>query len=323
MTDAPPLRDPRPGRRRDGALVALLLVGLALLLWRAHVANVDAPARAKKAALHAAVLENRAPDPYQYKLHTITWAVERLHRATGLDVFDLYAANALLSLVVLLFAHQAWLRALVGPREALLGTFLLAGLAHGLFLDYYHHPYDLWGVAGFCLLARGLARGAGLASLCVGSLVLGVVWEKHALLPLVWLLLRRREGGTWRALLPRAALFGACAVAVPVAVRLALGGDRALVDVTPLHEQDWPKIALQQGPYVLPFLAVLLAIWRAQPRLVRLLWLYVPAMFVAYAASRFILYELRSFWAFAPVFTATTAVFAAGLARPDPPAAEA
>ena len=74
---------------------------------------------------------------------------------------------------------------------------------------------------------------------------------------------------------------------------------------------------------MLPFLAVLLATWRAQPRLVRLLWLYVPAMFVAYAASRFILYELRSFWAFAPVFTATTAVFAARLGRPDAPAAAA
>lgn len=311
--------DARPVRGRDRALVAFLLLGLGLLLGRAHVTNVDVPARAKKGALHAEVLANRAPDPYQYKLHTVTWAVEHLHRATGVDRFDLYAANVLLSLIVLLFAHQAWMRALVGPREALLGTFLLAGLAHGLFLDYYHHPYDLWGVAGFCLLARGLARGAGLASLAAGSLLLGVLWEKHALLPLVWLLLRRAEGSAWKDLLPRAALLGACALAVPVAVRLALGGDRALVDVTPLAEQDWLKIALQQGPYVLPFVAVLLATWRTQPRLVRLLWLYVPVMFVAYAASRFILYEVRSFWAFAPVFTATAAVWAAGLGRAAAP----
>ena len=107
-----------PARRREEILDAALALleehgyrDTTMLLWRAHVANVDAPARAKKAALHAAVLANRAPDPYQYKLHTITWAVERLHRATGVDVFDLYAANALLSLVVLLFAHQAWLGA--------------------------------------------------------------------------------------------------------------------------------------------------------------------------------------------------------------------
>lgn len=309
--------DVRPDARPGRVFVAVLLLSLGLLLWRAHVANVDAPARAKKEALHAAVLENAAPDPYQYKLYTVTWAVEALHRGTGADLLDLYAGNALLSLLLLLVAHHAWLRACFAPREALLGSLLLTGLAHGLFLDYYHHPYDLWGVAGFCLLARGFVRGAGLASLAAGSLLLGALWEKHALLPLVagvagW---GRHHPfvGRWA----RLALVAACALALPVAIRLQLGTQRALVDVTPLAAQDWGKVLAQQAPYVLPFVVALVTSWRRVPRFVRALWLYVPAMFAAYAASRFILYELRSFWPFAPVFTATAAA-AAGALRGAP-----
>lgn len=323
--DGGPAPAARPGAL-DRLATVVLLLGLGLLLWRAHVVNVDAPARAQKEALHAAVLENRAPDPYQYKLATISWAVERLHRTTGASRFDLWAGNALVSLLGLLAAHHAWLRAVAGPRGALLGTALLAALAHGLFLDYYHHPYDLWGVAGFCLLLRGLARRAPLPALALGALALGAVWEKHALLPLVLLGTDRAARVPWARALVRAAVLGAASLVGPVTIRLLCGGDRALVDVTPLAAQDWGKIALAHGPYVVPFVVVAAASWRRLPLVVRLGWAYVPAMFLAYAASRFLLYELRSFWAFAPVFTATAAAWSDGLRGttagdgPPPPA---
>jgi hypothetical protein len=307
--------------RRDGLLLAVLYVGLALLLWRAHYENVDSPARAKKLALHEAVLENRAPDPYEYKLWTITWAAEAVHRATGFAVFDVYAISGLLSLLALLAAHHRWLSQLFGRRSALLGTLLLGALAHALFLDYYHHPYDLWGVAGFCLLLAGIARRASIVSLCALALLVGVVWEKHALLPLVWLLLSRRDGKPWGVLLPRAAAFFLFAVAIPVAIRLALGGHRDPVDGdSPLSKQDWFKVLWHQLPYVVPFVVILVASWRQMPPLVRLLWIYVPAMFSAYACSQFILYEVRSFWAFAPIFTATAVAWASGLSGDDKPA---
>jgi hypothetical protein len=94
---------------------------------------------------------------------------------------------------------------------------------------------------------------------------------------------------------------------VPVAVRLARR-PRAL-STSRRDEQDWPKIALQQGPCAA--LAVLLATG-AQPRLVRLLWLGCPS--VAYAASRPVglLFLLRR------SFTTT----APGLGPPAAPAAE-
>jgi hypothetical protein len=312
--DTPLALDPARVERRERFLVAALAVAVALLLWRAHVANVDAPARAQKLALHAQVLRNAAPDPYQYKLFAITWVVEGVHRATGVRVFALYTANELLALVALLWAHHRWLRALVGRREALLGMGVLAALAHGLFLDHYHHPYDLWGVAGFCVLARALATRARLGVLVALAFLVGLVWEKHALLPVVWLWLRRRAGPWTVRDLAGGASFGLASIAGFVATRLLLGTDRPAVDVTPLAAQAWDKVASHHGPYVLPFLAMLVFARPRIPPLVRALWIYVPVMFVAYAASRFMLYELRSFWAFAPIFTATAATWARGLA---------
>ena len=315
---------PPRASRRDRLLLGLLYLALALILSRAHHENVDSPARAKRLALHEEVLEDQAPDPYQYKMFGISWAVEGVHRATGLSVFDVYAANELLALVALLAAHHLWLSRLYGTRGALLGTLLLCALAHGLFLDYYHHPYDLWGVAGFCVLLSWIEARRPVGGLCALALALGVVWEKHALLPLVYAALRRRDGLPWRAIVSRAAAFIACSVAWYVGVRLGLGSRladgsaRGVVDVTSLAEQDWGKVLAHQAPYVLPFVVLLVAAFGRVPPIVRLAWIYVPAMFAAYLASQFILHELRSFWAFAPIFTATAVAWARGL--PDAPA---
>ena len=291
--------------RRDCLLIALVYFSLTVGLGHAHAVHIDQPNKAKKLALHAAVLENAAPDPYQYKLWTITWAVEGVHRTTGIDVFRLYLANVYLAVLALLLAHHRWLSRLYGTREALLGTLLLAALAHGLFYGYQHHPYDLWGVAGFCLLLRAMASGASVVRLSTLALATGLVWEKHALLPVIWGLMELRAG---RRLLPtvlRAGTILLCCLAIPVGIRIGLGTDRALVDVTPLAAQDWGKVLSHQGPFVLPFLAILLACWARVPPLVRALWLYVPVLLLAYLASRFMIDELRSFWAFVPIFTAT------------------
>jgi hypothetical protein len=307
-------------RRRDRLLLALVYAGLAVVLAHAHAVNVDQPNEARKLARHAAVLTNAERDPYQYKLFAITWAVEGLHSATGIGVFPLYLANLGLSLFALLLAHHLWLARLYGTREALLGTFLLAALAHGLFLGYHHHPYDLWGVAGYCLLLSAAGRAASTPALCGLALATGLVWEKHALVPVLDGVRRLREGEP----LPRTALrSGAvlgCALAVPVAVRLLLGTDREKVDVTSLAEQDWGKVAAHHLPLLLPFAAVLVLAWADVPRWVRVLWLAVPLLFAAYLSSRFLVDELRSFWAFVPVFTATVAAWARRLPSGADPA---
>jgi hypothetical protein len=76
-------------------------------------------------------------------------------------------------------------------------------------------------------------------------------------------------------------------------------------------------VLAHHGPFVLPFLAILVLAWDRVPRLVRTLWLTVPALFAAYLASRFLVDELRSFWAFVPTFTATACAWARDL--PDVP----
>ena len=299
-------------RRRltDRVLLALVYAGLAVVLAHAHAVNVDQPHEARKLARHEAVLKNAEKDPYQYKLFAITWAVEGVHRATGIGVFPLYLVNVGLSLFALLLAHHLWLARLFGTREALLGTFLLAALAHGLFLGYHHHPYDLWGVAGYCLLLSAAGRNASLPVLCGLALATGFVWEKHALVPVLYGLFRVREGDPLPRTAARSALFLCAAVAVPVLVRLILGTDREKVDVTPFAEQDWGKVAAHHLPILVPFGAVLVLAWADVPRWVRVLWLAVPMLFAAYLASRFLVDELRSFWAFVPIFTATVAAWA-------------
>ncbi len=57
---------------------------------------------------------------------------------------------------------------------------------------------------------------------------------------------------------------------------------------------------------------------RPSPALVRWLWLYVPVLFAAYLANRLMVEELRSFWAFVPVFTATACAWTRDLPSPSP-----
>jgi hypothetical protein len=307
--------------RADRLLLLALYVGLSSILSWAHAARVDRPAAARKAALHEAVLENEAPDPYQYKLAPISWAMEGARRATGASLRTVFDWNTALSLLALLLAHHAWLARLYGTRAAVLGTLLLAGLAHGLFLDYFHHPYEFWGLAGFCLLCRAVAAERGVATLAALALVTGFVWEKHALVPLLAGARRWRRGEPLLRTVAGAAVAFAGALAVPVLVRVLCGGDRPSVDVTELSEQRWGRVLAHHLPYVLPPFLVLVLRGRLVPDWVRWLWWYVPALFLAYLASRFLVHELRSFWAWAPVFTATLAAWARTLPGDAVPAA--
>jgi len=307
-----------PLGRRDRALLAILYVALAVVLSHAHAVRIDQPNRARNLERHADVLRNGERDPYQYKLWTISWAIEGVHRATGADVFKSYLVNGFLAVLALLLAHHRWLGALYGTREALLGTLLLAALAHGQFLGYQHHPYDLWGLAGFCLLLHAMACGASLPRLCLLALATGLVWEKHALLPVVYGVMALKAG---RRLVPtalRSAAYLACCLAIPVAIRLVLGTNRDVVDDTSFTAQHWGKAIAHHAPFVLPFLAILVVRWDRVPPLVRWLWLYVPVLFAAYLANRLMIEELRSFWAFVPVFTATACAWSRDLPSPSP-----
>ena len=293
-------------RPRDRFLIAVLLVGAGCWMARAHWETIEYPQQERAAALHAQVLANEAGDPYQYKLWLISHVLDAAQRATDRPLDDVLRINTLLALLFLLACHHRWLRTWVSPWEALGGGLLLAALSGTLFRTYYHHPYEFWGVAGTCLLLRAFAQDRDWRLLAVGCLLVGLVWEKHALLvPLwgLWTLQRRRA--FWPAV-GRGVIMLACALAVPLAVRCALGTDRVAIDGdVPLAAQKWDAVAWFQGPYVVPFLLVLLLSWRTTPVWVRWLWLSLPLWVLAYGALHFNLHEVRSFWPLAPVFTAT------------------
>ena len=306
--------------RGERILGAILLLGVGLWMTAAHWQDVDIAKLADKQRLHAEVLANTAPDPYQYKLWIIEHCVEELHQWTGEPLQHIWMANTLLSLLLLVLAHHLWLRRFVGPREALLGGFVLGALANTLFLLYYHHAYEFWGVALYCVLLAAIDRDTAWWKLALLCLVAGHVWEKHALLAVLWGL---RELILRRPFVPsvlKGLVILAAALAVPLLIRWHLGTDRAHVDGdTPLTAQDWIKVAWFQLPYLLPFLLVLLASWRRQPVWIRLLWLYLPVLITAYLSQGFIVHEARSFWALVPVLTATVAVWFARPARADTP----
>ena len=209
---------------------------------------------------------------------------------------------------------------------------MLAALANVLFLSYHHHPYEFWGVGLFCFLLLGVLRDWDWRGLSALGLVTGLTWDKHVLLPVVWGIVRLRKGDGVLVTAARGLVFLAACVAIPVAVRVHLGGDRPHVDGdTPLAAQNWWKVLWFQGPFLLPFLAMLVLRFRRIPELVRLLWIYLPVQVAAYASQSFLLHEVRSFWALVPAFTATAcAAFASGppvdrgpvpddLARPGAP----
>jgi len=297
-----------------GRSVFVLAWLLAVAAWMArhHVETVDVPFAEVKAGLHEQVLANEAPDPYQYKLWAITQALEGVRRATDAPLLVVLGWNTVLSTLALVLCHHLWLRSLVGRREALVGALVLAALANTAFRGYQHHPYDLWGLALACLLLRGVERSWPLPALAGVGLATGLVWEKHALVPVAdgLLGLGRRP---FLAVLLRGAVFLAATVAVPVAIRLWVDRDlsapRPSVDGAGVENPARFDLVLQnQVPFVLPFLLTLLVTWRRQPRLVRALWVALPLLVLGYAAKRFILYEVRSFLFLIPVFTATVAV---------------
>lgn len=304
--------------RGERVLAVLLVAAVAAWMIRAHGEGVDHPNLEVKQRLHDEVLENRAPDPYQYKLWPISRAIEIVRTSTGLPFDVVLYGNTLLSLVFLVLLHHLWLRTYVPLTTAALGTILLGALALVLFLNYQHHPYEFWGVGLYCLLLIGIERDARLTALVPVALLTGLVWEKHAVLPVLWGLLALGRGRPLGRTLLGGLVFLAASLAVPLWLRWHLGTDRPAVDGTTTWDvQPWGRVAWTQLPYVLPFLGVLLLRWRVVPAWVRLLWLALPIAAAAYASQAYILHEVRSFWLLAPVFTAT---FVTGL-RPDPPTA--
>jgi len=313
------MNPPDPTTRSDRLLCGLVLAGVLCWMVRAHWEQIDLPKQAAKIRLHEQVLENQAPDPYQYKLWAITHVMEATSRWTGMSRGNVFYVNTCLSLLLLVLLHHAWLRSLVHTPAALVGGLALGALANVLFLTYAHHPYEFWGVALFCLLLRQIERDQAWWKLALLCLVTGLVWEKHALLPVLWGLLQLRRGRPFVPALGRGLVMLAAALAVPILTRVLLGTDRPHIDgMTTLAIQEWDNVLWFQVPYVAPFLAILLLRGRVLPRWVRLLWLYLPILVLAYVSQHFVLHEVRSFWPLAPIFTATLACWWASASASAP-----
>ncbi len=103
--------DPGAASTTDRILATLVLVACWLWMARAHIEDVDIA----HAELHVLVLENRAPDPYQYKLWIVTQVLEGVRRLTGTPLKNVFFGNTVASLGFLLLAHHLWLKG-IAPR---------------------------------------------------------------------------------------------------------------------------------------------------------------------------------------------------------------
>ena len=297
--------DDRLGAR---VIVGVLLLGAALWMARVHFETIEGPYAERKAELHEQILAGTAPDPYQYKCHLIERVLEESRVITGAPLDSVFRWNILLGLLALVLAHHVWLRTYVGPRDALLGGLLLTALAHVMFRWQWHHPYEPWGLAGACLLLRAHEREAPLWGLVVGSLLMGVVWEKHAAFAALAGLLRLVGGRPIVRTALSMLLVLVASLAVPLAVRWSLGGDRFHIDGdSPWWDLDIWKTLWFQAPWIAPLLVALAVGWRRVPTFVRIGWLVLPLAVAAYVSQHYILHEPRSFWIVVPFATATVA----------------
>ncbi|MGE0192334.1 MAG: hypothetical protein AB7T63_09870 [Planctomycetota bacterium] len=316
MTGLPGTDDERAASR---VIVGVLLLGAALWMARAHLETVEGPYAERKAELHEQILAGTAPDPYQYKCHVIERVLEEVRVRTGAPLETVFRWNTLLGLVALVLAHHVWLRTYVGPRDALLGGLVLVGVAHVMFRWQFHHPYEPWGLAGACLLLRAHEREAPLGMLALGSLALGMVWEKHAAFAALAGLLRLVRGRPLLRTTLSMLVVLAASLAVPLAVRWSLGGHRGHIDGdSPWWNQDLHKTLWFQAPWIAPLLVALLVGWARVPTFVRIGWLALPLGVAAYVSQHYILHEPRSFWIVVPFATATVATALA----PRTPAAQ-
>jgi hypothetical protein len=294
-----------PAAGRDRAILVMICVAIAGMLAYWHHVNVDEPNKEDILLRHEKTVQNLENDPYEYKYVVVAKAIESASRATKAAVFDLYGVNGFLSLLAFLFAHQLWIGRLYGPRTGITGTLLLAAILHAYFQGKQHSPYDFWGAAGFCVLISGAGRNARFPYLCAVALVTGFVFDKHVLVPLLWAWARYRDGEPWKVVIPKALVFLLFALAAPIGIRLLLGTDRPIADVTAFSDQTWGRAAAHHLPLILPFLVVLFVVGRDVPPWVRLLWIHVPVLALAYLFRKVPVDEVISFWPFLPIFTAT------------------
>lgn len=304
----------------DRCLLFLIALGATLWMVRSHWETVDSPFLESKTRLHAKVLANEARDPYQYKLWIISHAFERVSAEADEPLERVFYGNTLLSILFLMLCHHFWLRTYVDGRIAAFGALLLAALSLTLFRGYQHHPYEFWGLACFCLLLRGVEREWSWILLSILGLVTGLVWEKHALLAPLWGLFRLLRRDPFWPTFAKGLVFLAACLAIPLCVRwhldgqLAAGVVRGAVDGdTPLHVQKWDLVAWYQGAYLVPFLGILLFRFRLLTTWVRMLWIYLPVLVGLYLLHDYIIHETRSFYALAPVFTASACMWFASL----------
>jgi len=294
-----------PTARRDRAILLMICVAIAAMLAYAHRVSVDEPNKEDILRRHENLVGNLENDPFQYKYVVVAKVLQRAADATKIGVFDLYSIHGFLSLLAFLLAHQLWIGRLYGPRTGITGTLLLAAILHAYFQGKQHYPYDFWGAAGFCLLISAAGRNARLLVLCGLALVTGFVFDKHVLVPVLWAWLRYRDGEPWKKVVPKALAFLVFALAGPVVIRILCGTDRPIADVTALSDQSWGRAAAHHLPLILPFLVVLFAVGRDVPPWVRLLWIHVPVLALAYLIRSRPIDEVMSFWPFLPIFTAT------------------
>lgn len=201
-----------------GLILLFLLTGVVSLLSTKWVGGSTIYSREREADrlfMHKAVLENRLPEGRTWESYganglniriAVPYAVDAIHRRTGVGVLAIYRLVDLLCIFVFLNLHFLYLRHWFGSTYCLIATLFMAAL---LPLTYLFHDFQGWDRPSCVLwiLLLILLRDRRL-TLFTAVLVLSVfVKFDTILLPLLHWLCRVTRTRFWRPSLEAAGLF--------------------------------------------------------------------------------------------------------------------
>lgn len=201
-----------------GLVLLFLLTGVVSLLstkWVGGLTIYSRELEASRLFMHKAVLENRLPEGRTWESYganalniriAVPYAVDAIHRMTGVGVLVIYQLVDLLCIFVFLNLHFFYLRHWFGSTYCLIATLFMAAL---LPLTYLFHAFQGWDRPS-CVLWILLLILLRDRRLLVFTMVLALsVFVKFdtILLPLLYWLCRVTPARFWRTSLEAAGLF--------------------------------------------------------------------------------------------------------------------
>lgn len=204
--------------KHRGLIFVLLLTGVVSLLstkWIGGITIYAEELEGQRLFMHRAVLENRVPEGRTWGSYganglniriAVPYAVEAVHRTTGIGVLGVYQLVDLVCIFVFLNLYFLYLRHWFDATHCLIATLFVSAL---LPLTYLFHAFQGWDRPScvFWIILLILLRDQRLLLLTMVLVLSVFVKFDTILIPLLYWLYRVTHARFWRTSLEAAGLF--------------------------------------------------------------------------------------------------------------------